>query len=127
MLRPSDEATLRDSGLRYEVAQDGGFVAVIIRDFPLPSGLAPRVTDLLVRLPPGFPDAGPDMFWVSPALHLPGGGGIPGTQAHESYLGSTWQRWSRHISNQWRPGVDNLATYMAYIRRCLDQAAGKAA
>jgi ADP-ribose pyrophosphatase YjhB (NUDIX family) len=26
---------------------------------------------------------------------------------------------------QWRPGIDNLATYLAYIRRCLDQAQGR--
>ena len=127
MLRPSDDTTLQDVGSAYEVAQDGAFVAVVIRDFPLPRGLSRRATDLLIRLPPGFPDAGPDMFWVSPAIHLPAGGGIPGTQVQENYLGSTWQRWSRHISNQWRPGVDNLATYIAYIRHCLNHAAGKAA
>ena len=89
--------------------------------------LEPRTSTLLLRLPPGFPDAGPDMFWLDPPVSRPASGPIPGTESREPYLGRTWQRWSRHIQNQWRPSIDNLETYLVYVRRCLDQAAGKAA
>jgi len=50
---------------------------------------------------------------------------IPGTETREIHLGRSWQRWSRHIQGQWRPGIDNLATYLAYVRRCLDRAGGR--
>jgi hypothetical protein len=98
----------------------------MIDEFPMARGLEPATTTLMLRLPPGFPDAAPDMFWLDPpAQHH--GATIPGTEAREPYLGRTWQRWSRHIQGQWRPGIDNLGTYLAYVRRCLDQAAGRAA
>jgi hypothetical protein len=127
MLRPADDAVVDEFGLPYEVGQDGAFVTVIIRGFPMPAGLQPRSSNLLLRLPPGFPDAAPDMFWLEPFVAGPGGAVIPGTEQREFHLGSTWQRWSRHIGSGWRPGIDNLGTYLAYIRRCLDQAAGRAA
>lgn len=99
-----------------------GFVHVVLTDFPAP-GLDPRHVDLLLRLPIGFPDATPDMFWVSPALTAKGAA-IPGTEQTETYLGRSWQRWSRHIGGQWRSGADNLETYLAYVRRALAMAGG---
>jgi len=127
MLRPDDQQVLDELGLVFEVGQDGAFITVTIHGFPMPASLDPRNADLLLRLPPGFPDAGPDMFWLRPSVTGPSGVPIPGTGSLELYLGSTWQRWSRHIAGQWRPGIDNLGTYMAYVRRCFDQAAGRAA
>lgn len=126
MIRPEDQATLDQLGLSYEVASDGSFVAVTIEGWPLPAGLEPRVGTLLILLPPGFNDAAPDMFWLDPPATNQGQP-IPGTESMEIHAGRTWQRWSRHIQGAWRPGVDNLATYLAYVRRCLDQAAGRAA
>ena len=102
-------------------------MAVVVRGFPIPAGLEPRTSDLLLLLPPGFPDAAPDMFWLDPPVVGAGGSVVPGTEAREQRLGCVRQRWSRHIGGQWRPGVDNLGTYLAYVRRCLDQAAGRAA
>jgi len=127
MLRDADRLVLDDLRLAYEVDSDGTFTAIVLKDFPLPTGLQPQNVDLLVRLPPGFPDAGPDMFWTVPRVTTTAGAVIAGTEAQETYVSRTWQRWSRHIGNQWRPGIDNLATYLAYIRRCIDQAAGRAA
>lgn len=126
-LRAADRAVLDELGRTYEVGSDGAFVTIVVSAFALPCGIQPEVSDLLLRLPPGFPDAAPDMFWLDPAVSGPGGGVIAGTESREAYLGRTWQRWSRHIAGQWRPGIDNLGTYLAYIRRCLDQAAGRAA
>ena len=32
-------------------------------------------------------------------------------------FGQTWQFWSRHLNKEdWRPGIDNLRTFLAYIR-----------
>ena len=127
MLRDADQRTLDELRLECAVSTEGGFTTVIITGFPLTANLQPAIANLLLRLPPGFPDAAPDMFWLEPAVMGPDGVTIPGTESREQYLGRAWQRWSRHIANQWRPGIDNLATYLAYIRRCLDQAAGRAA
>lgn len=126
-LRPADQAALDRWGYPYEVGSEGAFLAIVVRGLPVPAGLQPRNTDLLLLLPPGFPDAGPDMFWCDPPLIGAGGSVIPGTEVKEEHLGQVWQRWSRHIAGHWRPGIDNLATYFAYVRRCLDGAAGRAA
>ena len=123
MLRPSDTAALAEFGLSAETTVDGGFVTVRIDDFPVPLPLVPQSVSLLLRLPMGFPDATPDMFWVDPPVRGPTGGQVAGTELIEVHAGRNWQRWSRHIQGHWRPGVDNLATYLAYVRRCLALAA----
>lgn len=126
MLRPDDAATLEQLGLPHQVTAESGFVLVQIGEFPFGAGLNPQAGTLLLRLPPGFPDATPDMFWISPAVRTAAGASVPGTELTEQHAGNSWQRWSRHIQSQWRPGVDNLATYLAYVRRCLDLAGGRA-
>lgn len=127
MLRSEDQAALDDLGCPVTISEDSGFVLVVIEQYTLPGGLEPAVVSLLLRLPPGFPDAAPDMFWFEPGVRLSGGGGIPGADQVEVHGGREWQRWSRHIGGQWRAGIDNLATYLAYVRRCVDHAAGRAA
>lgn len=122
VLRVQDQTFLDSLGLEYTVEVADGFVNVVLTDFPAP-GLTPETGDLLLRLPFGFPDATPDMFWVSPAL-THNGNRIPGTETTESHVRRSWQRWSRHIGGQWRPGVDNLETYLAYVRRSLAIASG---
>lgn len=121
-LRDQDQCFLDSLGYSHTVEVADRTVNVVLTDFPTP-GLDQRNVDLLLRLPFGFPDATPDMFWVAPALTA-NGAAIPGTEQTESYLGRSWQRWSRHIGGQWRPGVDNLETYLAYVRRALAMAGG---
>jgi hypothetical protein len=122
VLSEQDQTYLDSTGLSSTVEVADGFANVVLAEFPAP-GLTPDKVDLLVRLPFGFPDATPDMFWVSPALTF-NGAAIPGTESTENYLGRSWQRWSRHIGGQWRPGIDNLETYLAYVRRALGLAGG---
>ncbi len=124
MLRHQDQQFLADSALTHTVATDGQFVDLIITGFPTAPGLAPGKVDMLIRLPLGFPDAGPDMFWVSPNIATVVGQPVAGTELTEVFANRAWQRWSRHIAGQWRPGIDNLETYLAYVRRCLRQAGG---
>jgi hypothetical protein len=124
MLREQDQQFLADSALNYTVTVDGQFADMVITGFSTAPGLSLDTVDLLIRLPFGFPDAAPDMFWVMPNLSMATGQPIPGTEMTEAIVDRVWQRWSRHIAGQWRPGVDNLETYLAYIRRCLRQAGG---
>jgi hypothetical protein len=125
MLREQDRDTLTATGLTYATSGDGGMTNLVLKGFAVAPGLSAEKVDLLLRLPLGFPDAAPDMFWVSPSLKTDVGAQIPGTELLEPYVGRTWQRWSRHIAQQWRPGIDNLETYLAYVRRCLRLAGGR--
>lgn len=121
ILRPADRDTLKRTGLPFKVNFANGFNMVQIAEYPTGPGFVPDKVTILLRLPPGFPDVGPDMFWVDPPVRLASGGAIAGTHYMETHLDRQWQRWSRHVIGNWRPGIDNLATYLAYIRRCFDQ------
>ncbi len=112
-----DAEFLAEKGYRYNLRQENGAVCVIIQGYPLPSPYLPRQADLLVRLPAGFPNAKPDMFWTTPDVKLPSGAWPRSSEVHQDMGGQNWQRWSRHFpENRWRPGIDNLRTYLAAIR-----------
>ena len=122
VLRPDDLAYL-DEHFVWDATVEGGMVCVTIAGYPLAAVLTPAATTLLVRLPSGFPDVAPDMFWLSEPVTRSDGTAIPATDVSEPHLARTWQRWSRHIAGQWRPGTDDLRSYMAYIRSCIHKAA----
>jgi hypothetical protein len=116
-LLPADAQALIDRGLTYNSIDDSGMTCVVISSWQLPSGLDHSESDLLLRLPAGFPDVAPDMWWFSPAVRLANGGVIPATEVVETHLGREWQRWSRHLQpGQWQSGVDALENYLALIQ-----------
>lgn len=118
MLPGEDTAYLRRLGCEWVEQPERGFTCVVIKGFRIPPGYHVDRSDLLVRLPPGFPDAAPDMWWFDPPLRISGGGAPPATDQTESYLGRTWQRWSRHFpSGTWRPGRSGLESYVSLIRK----------
>jgi hypothetical protein len=125
LLLPADCRCLEDRGLSYEVTTEAGMTCVIIMSWKLPTGYDRAESDLLVRLPAGFPDVPPDMWWFAPALRLASGAEVQATQVVESYVGREWQRWSRHFQpGQWRSGLDGLESYLALIQRELTRCAG---
>ena len=105
---------LDSTGWRFDTAIDGEFVCLIIYDYPLPSGYVPPQADLLLRLPRGFPDAAPDMFWFCPEVLYSGETNCIANSERLQHGGRIWQRWSRHLAMAWRPGIDNLQTF--YLR-----------
>jgi hypothetical protein len=110
----------RGHATSFEIQQENGLVCVVVDEFRLPAGLAQETTTLLLRLPPGFPDAPPDMFWVDPPVTFAGGAALPASDLIENYLGRQWQRFSRHLAaGEWRPGIDSLGTFLALIRKTL--------
>jgi Prokaryotic E2 family E len=127
MLRADDQQFLEGLGLPYQVTSEHGMVCVVIKDWPLPSVYSPTVTDLLLRLAPGFPDVPPDMFWCDPPVKLAATGGFPpAADLFENYLGRTWQRFSRHLAaGQWVASRDSLGSYLALIRRDLTTTAAQ--
>jgi len=123
LLAEEDVAYLFSKGYNAEASQVDGFVHLVIRNFPFPAPYTPNASDLLLRLPPNFPSAKPDMFWTFPHVRL-GTGAYPdrADQFDVQYQGRQWQRWSRHFpADHWRPGTDNLKTYLGTIRRELQK------
>jgi Prokaryotic E2 family E len=115
-LPEADLQFLTTLGLQYDVTTEAAMTCVVLRSWPLLAGYATDSADLLVRLPAGYPDTAPDMWWFAPAVTLAGGGSPPATEVVETHLGRTWQRWSRHLQpGQWKSGIDGLQTYLALI------------
>jgi hypothetical protein len=113
---PDDQAFLDDRGLKPEVIEEGGMTCLVFSSWRLPPGFTAEHSDLLVRLPSGYPDIAPDMWWFTPAVVRADHGVIPQTQVTEQHVSQTWQRWSRHFSpGQWKSGVDSLETFLALI------------
>jgi hypothetical protein len=119
----SDDRRYLDDNFVWEAVVEAGMLCVTLHGYPMAAGLVPTATDLLIRLPPGFPDAGPDMFWCNDVVGRSDGVAIPAVQEMETHLGRTWQRWSRHIGGFWRPGTDDLRSYMRYVQNCIQGAA----
>ena len=97
------------------IPQPNGWTFLVISNFPVPAGFSQAKANLLVKLPPGFPDASPDMFWVTPHLKTSAGSAPQGT-CFESLLNEQWQRFSWHLRpGSWRPGVSTLRDFMRCV------------
>ncbi len=110
---------LQDAGLDVTRAavhpEPGGWSFLVISDYRLPPGYAPDRVRLLLKLPPTFPDAAPDMFWVSPAVRSPNGC-LPRATSPERLLGEEWQRFSWHLApGAWTPGVSTLRDFLRCV------------
>jgi hypothetical protein len=122
LLADSDVAYLRSKGFDFEAQVEGNMISLVIKGYTLPAGYQPTEVDLLLRLPPQFPQVSPDMFWTDPVISYLNGGSPSQTQVRESYVGRTWQRWSRHFGrSRWRPGTDDLRSYLRLIRATLEK------
>ena len=116
LLPEADTDFLTAAGYDFSVTRVGQQVQVVIRQFPLPR-YKPQSADLLIIVPNGYPNAKLDMFWTYPDVSLPNGGIPLKADVHEQHGDRNWQRWSRHIADgKWRPGVDNLRTYLTTVK-----------
>jgi hypothetical protein len=108
----------------HVVRQVGAETHILIKDFSFPNQYAPQTADLLLRLPAGYPDAAPDMFWTKPDVKLVSGawptacehhevpGSGPGAEVYENL---PWQRWSRHFEGGWIIGRHGLQFFVGTI------------
>jgi len=122
-LPEKDNEYLRVKGLSFEECSDGSQKILILKSCPLPpERFDSSLADVLIMLPQGFPDIGPDMFYTLPWLRLRGKGCYPRAADQPfNFRGQTWQRWSRH-SNEWRPGRDGIRTVLKRVEHAFESA-----
>ena len=103
----------------FEVIEDPAFINLVFGAFPLGEGYSADRSELLVKVPRSYPDAGPDMFWVDPGVTL-ASGVVPQSAEHvETHLNRPWRRFSWHRQGSWNPNVDNMHSHIEFIRRRL--------
>ena len=122
LLFDSDYERLREAGLTFD--EDDGRRFLVFLDIKLQDGqYNVPACDILVVIPPNYPQAGNDMFWTHPRLHRTDGRPIPavldpGGGDNRIWKGREFCRWSRHWSPSspggWRPGKDDI---MSIYRR----------
>ncbi len=112
----NDRQYLDSTSLRWEAVDDGQVKAIVLYDWPLPSGYNVPVANVQLRITAGYPDAQIDMAYFSPSLSRADGRSI-GALSELTFDGQQWQQWSRHRTSTsiWRPGIDDLSTHMALV------------
>lgn len=113
-----DEQYLKEKGYEWELLPDGGSGALVIKNYSVASEKYDHgATDLLVLIPAQYNNAGLDMFYVDPPLHLKNGNYPQAAETFEDHAGRHWQRFSRHLGRPWNPGVDGLPGFLALISK----------
>ena len=101
--------------------QPNGWTFLRVREFQIPKGYTQDKISLLLKIPSGFPDAAPDMFWITPHLKTTSGA-VPQGTSYETILGEQWQRFSWHLRpGAWRPGISTLRDFMRSIYARFDK------
>lgn len=110
-----DENYLDELGHPWETCNDEGNRWLVIHDHFVPLGYTISSTTLALLIPPTYPQAEIDMFYVHPHLQKISGGVIEATQATQNIGGRVFQRWSRHRGpgSPWNPQKDNVVTHLA--------------
>jgi hypothetical protein len=73
--------------------------------------------ELVVLIPDGYATTPLDSFYTLPRLKRPDGSDPLNATGDPKMFDQTWQFWSRHLNKEdWRPGIDNLRTFLSYIR-----------
>lgn len=122
-LPAEDRAYLEERGILFEEQEEAGQKGVVLKARPLPEGRFDTATaDILIILPPGYPDAAPDMFYLQPWVKLSRTNTYPRAADQPlDFIGSRWQRWSRH-NNEWRPGADGIWTMLKRAEHAIENA-----
>lgn len=125
VLPEDDVKFLRDKYPSHVVRRVGEELHVVLKAFRFPAAYAPREADLMLRLPAGYPNAAPDMFWTKQDVKLASGAWpvncehheVPGAgKGVEVYANVAWQRWSRHFgTGGWIVGAHGLQSFVRAV------------
>lgn len=116
-----DETFLNANYPGWESIIEGGRQWLLLPDYDLPVGYVPSSVCLALEIPPTYPAAQIDMFYMLPAVALQTGDPIPATDYRQGIRGMQFQRWSRHrgAGNQWSQAHDNVVTHLALVEAAL--------
>ena len=124
-LPKKDLEYLRTKEFNFQEVVDGHVKGLIIKDYRLPEKkYQVNKMDLLIRIPNGYNDAPPDMFFCSPHLKFSDtNGDPPATSGRVNFNGILWQQWSRHSNtgNDWRPGIDGIKSHLQKVNKALEK------
>lgn len=98
-----------------EIVEDNDYINIVFKDFPLGDGYNVPRSDLLLKVPKAYPDAGPDMFYTKPEVTFVDGRIPQAAENMEDHLGRQWRRFSWHRP-VWNPTVDNLHSHVEFIK-----------
>lgn len=122
LLLDAEYEALRGAGFVFD--EDAGQRFFVFLGFELQAQqYTVPACDILVVIPPNYPQAGNDMFWTYPRLQRTDGRPIPATMDpgggdSRIWKGNEFCRWSRHWDasspSAWRPGKDDI---MSIYRR----------
>jgi len=123
LLEP-DREYLTSKGITFEELEWDGKKAVVLKERPLPANrFDAKAADVLILLPSGYPDVGPDMFYLLPWVKLLQPNRFPNAADQPlDFGGQRWQRWSRH-NTEWRSGIDGMRTMIKRVEHALENAA----
>jgi Prokaryotic E2 family E len=97
------------------VERDAQDRRLVLKGVPLPTGYSAAKANILIRIPPLYPESRPDMFWARPALTL-ATGQQPQATSLEQIDGDEWQRFSWHLApNAWEPGISRLRDFVRAV------------
>ncbi len=122
-----DEAYLNGTKLPWEtIAEKSGTRWLLIHNRPVPNGYNVATAITALQVPPGYADAQIDMVYFHPALALTSGRSIGALVTHD-IEGVTYQRWSRHRTQEsaWRPGDDDVSTHLILVDSWLERELAK--
>lgn len=136
--RVQQEVALLRLRFKHVAYDDLGYRWVHLPRFELPEGWSKRETELLVMLPPAYPQLPPDGFFLDKRLTTRRGR-TPGhyfqeQSRHNPYADRGWAWYCVHLSGGgrggWRASADvlqgdSLITYIEVIRLVLSQAAAE--
>jgi len=116
-----DENFLDERFAHWETMIENQRRWLLVYGYPVPQGYNTRRVTLALDVPPSYPGAQIDMFYVSPHLSLSDGQALACTEAQEAINGVPYQRWSRHraTASEWRPDTDNVITHLALVESAL--------
>jgi hypothetical protein len=110
-----------------ETVIDGTCRWLLIHNYQVPPGYAPRMMMLALLIPPTYPTAQIDMFYTSPKLTLTSGRPIDRTQVAAAICGTPFNGWSRHRGPPapWNPATDNVITHLALVESAIAKEVGQ--
>jgi hypothetical protein len=102
----------------------GGAILIEIPGFIMPPGWNTNKANVIFLLPPGYPSAQPDCFWLEPApIRLENGATPQASNDSNPVPGvgprGTWFSW--HLQS-WNPNRDQILTYVNVIEQRLSPA-----